>query len=135
MDDPMDSDEGEKDENKDNKEAGRFIPAEQREAVDSTRRSDEERRQEEVSFEGEENRATPDRREKPDRREMGLNVECKTSGSITNIEDWLDENCQSGWKVVLQRIGKNLVKKHLMVMFETEADRDAFLDKYLKKPE
>ncbi len=135
MDDPMGSEEGEKDENKDNKEAGRFIPAEQREAVGSTRRSDEERRQEEVSFEGEENRAPPDRRKIPDRREMGLNVECKTSGSITNIEDWLDENCQSGWKVVLQRIGKDLVKKHLMVMFETEADRDTFLDKYLKKAE
>ena len=44
MDDPMDLDEGEKDENKDNKEAERFVPAEQREAVDSTRRSDGERR-------------------------------------------------------------------------------------------
>ncbi len=40
MDDPIDSDEGEKDENKDNKEAGRFVPAEQRETIDSTRRSD-----------------------------------------------------------------------------------------------
>ena len=133
MDDPLDSDEGEKDEDKDNKEAGRFVPAEQREAIDSTRRSDEERRQEEESFEGEENRAPPNRREIPDRREMGLNVACKTSGSISNIEDWLDENCQSGWKVVLQRIGKDLVRKHLIVMFETEADRDTFLDKYLKK--
>ena len=135
MNDPLDLAKGEKDKNKDNKEAGRFVPSEQREAVDSTRRSDEERRQEEESFEGEENRATPDRREKPDRREMGLNVVCKTSGSLTNIEDWLDENCQSGWKVVLQKIDKNMVKKHLIVMLETEADRDIFLDKYLKKAE
>ena len=133
MDDPLDSDEGEKDENKDNKEAERFVPTEQREAVDSTRRSDEERRQEEESFEGEENRAPPDRRKIPDRREMGLNVVCKTSGPLAIIEDWLDENCQSGWKVVLQRIGKDMVIKHLTVMFETEADRDTFLDKYLKK--
>jgi len=135
MDDPPDSDEGEKDENKGNRKAGRFVPTEQREAIDSTRRSDEERRQEEKSFEGEENRATPDRRKMPDRREMGLNVVCKTSGSITNIEDWLDESCQSGWKVVLQRIDKDMVNKHLMVMFETEADRDTFLDKYLKEAE
>ncbi len=135
MDDLMDSDEGEKDENKDNRGAGRFVPAEQREAIGSTRRSDEERRQEEESFGGEENRATPDRRKMLDRREMGLNVTCKTSGSIGNIEDWLDENCQSGWKVVLQRIDKNMVYKHLMVMFETEVDRNTFLDKYLKKAE
>ena len=133
MDDSLDSDEGEKNESKDINEAGRFVPAEQREAIDSTRRSGEERRQEEESFEGEENRAPPDRRKMPDRREMGLNVVCKTSGSLATIEDWLDENCQSGWKVVLQRIDKDLVRKHLMVMFETEADRDTFLDKYLKK--
>lgn len=135
MDDPLDSDEGEKNENKDNKEAGRFVPVDQREAIDSTRRSDEERRQEEESFEGEENRTPPDRRKMPDRREMGLNVACKMSGPLAIIEDWLDENCQSGWKVVLQRIDKDMVRKHLMVMFETEADRDTFLDKYLKKAE
>lgn len=138
MDDPLDSPEGEKDENKDNKgnkETGRFVPSEQRESTDSTRRSDEERRQEEKSTGSEERRETSDRREKPDRREMGLNVTCKTKGPLANIEDWLDENCQSGWKVVLQRIGTNLVEKHLMVMFETEADRDNFLDKYLKKAE
>lgn len=135
MDDLMDSDEGKKDENKDNREAGRFVPTEQREAIDSTRRSDGERRQQEKSFDGEENRASPDRRKMPERREMGLNVACKTSGPLVVIEDWLDENCQSGWKVVLQRIDRDMVRKHLMVMFETEADRDNFLDKYLKKAE
>jgi len=102
MDDLMDSDEGKKDENKDNREAGRFVPTEQREAIDSTRRSDGERRQQEKSFDGEENRASPDRRKMSERREMGLNVACKTSGPLVVIEDWLDENCQSGWKVVLQ---------------------------------
>ncbi len=135
MDDPLASAEGEKDENKDNKEAGRFVPSEQRESVDSTRRSDEERRQEEASFESEEKRENLNRRKILDRREMGLNVTCKTSGSISSIEDWLDDNCQSGWNVVLQKIGRDLVKKHLMVMFETEADRDIFLDKYLKRGE
>ncbi len=132
MDDPLDSTE---DKNEDNKEAERFVPNEQRVAVNSTRRSDEVRRQAEGSFGGEERRVTPDRRKIPDRREMGLNITCKTSGSLTNIEDWLDENCQSGWKVVLKKIGRDLVEKHLMVMFETEADRDTFLDKYLKKSE
>ncbi len=135
MDDPLDSDEGAKDDTKDKGGAGRFVPAEQREAVDSTRRADDERRQGEESFGGEENRVAPERRKVPNRRAMGLNVECKTSGSITNIEDWLDENCQSGWKIVLQGIDKDLVKKRLVVMFETEADRDTFLDKYLKKAE
>jgi len=132
MDDSPDSTEGEEDEDKKNEGAGRFVPTEQRESVSSTRRSDEDRREDKESFEGEEKRETSDRRTKPDRRTMSLEVTCKTSGSISNIEDWLDDNCESGWKVVLQKIDDDMVNKHLNVMFETKADRDTFLDKYLK---
>jgi hypothetical protein len=32
---------------------------------------------------------------------MGLEVVCRTTGSITKIEDWLDDHCESGWQVVL----------------------------------
>ena len=63
---------------------------------------------------------------------MGLEVTCKTTGSITNIEDWLDDHCESGWQVVLKKIDRDLVVKQLKVMFETTDDRDIFLDKYLK---
>ena len=68
-----------------------------------------------------------------DRRNKSLKVPCKTSGSIENIEDWLDDNCDNDWNVVLQKVTQSLETKHLLVMFETEADRDRFLDKYLKR--
>ena len=109
----------------------RFLPSEQRQAAVESRRSEEDRRQDGDSFEGEEKRETPDRRSSRDRRRIGLEVTCKTTGSVTNIEDWLDDNCDSNWKVVLQKIDRDLVIKHLKVMFETESDRDKFLDKYL----
>ncbi len=63
---------------------------------------------------------------------MGLEISCKTSGKIETIEDWLDENCESGWNVVLQNVTESLATNSLLVMFETETDRDRFLDKYLK---
>ena len=111
----------------------RFIPTEQRQGADRERRALEDRREEESDFEGEEKRVAPDRREVFDRRAMGLEVPCKTSGSIDTIEDWLDENCDNDWQVVLQKVDINLSSKHLLVMFETESDRDLFLDKYLHK--
>ncbi len=49
-------------------ERERFLPSEQRSAVDSTRRDDEERRQSEESFEGEEKRQEPQRRSEEKRR-------------------------------------------------------------------
>ena len=111
----------------------RFIPTEQRQGADWERRALEDRREEESDFEGEEKRVASDRREVFDRRAMGLEVPCKTSGSIDTIEDWLDENCDNDWQVVLQKVDINLSSKHLLVMFETESDRDLFLDKYLHK--
>ena len=133
MDDKLDSAEEEKADKADSNggQEDRFLPSDQR-LAETPRRDDDERRQSVESPEAEERREPPDRRKQIDRRTIGLEVICKTTGSITNIEDWLDDHCDSGWQVVLQKIGKNLDIKHLKVMFETEADRDFFLDKYLK---
>ena len=46
-------------------------------------------------------------------------------------EALFEVSCDSNWNVVLQKIDRDLVIKHLKVMFETEFDRDKFLDKYL----
>jgi len=110
----------------------RFIPTEQRQGADRERRGLEDRREEESGFEGEEKRVASDRREEFDRRTMGLEVPCKTTGSIDTIEDWLDENCDNDWQVVLQKVDVNLSIKHLVVMFKTESDRDLFLENYLR---
>jgi hypothetical protein len=95
----------------------RFIPTEQRQGADRERLALEDRREEESDFEGEEKRVAPDRMEVFDRRAMGLEVPCKTSGSIDTIEDWLDENCDNDWQVVLKKVDINLSIKHLLIMF------------------
>jgi len=135
MDDPQESTDGgdngnEEDANKEGDSGGRFVPAEQRESVTSNRRSEEERRGGKALFKGEDKRQADERRKKQDRRAMGLNVPCTTSGSISNLEDWLEDNCKNDFKVVLEKIDDDMVKKHLIIMFKTETDRNTFLDKY-----
>jgi hypothetical protein len=115
--------------------SNRFIPTEQRETIDSMRREGDDRRQEEDPFDNGEKREPPERRDGPERRKISLEVPCKTSGTIDAIEDWLDDNCDDYCRVVLQRVSHDRSIKHLLVMFETEADRDRFLEKYLKKNE
>ena len=136
MDDHLDSAEEEKADKADSSggQGDRFIPSEHR-LDGAPRRADEDRRQappDEGIEDGQERREPPARRKPIDRRSMGLEVTCKTTVSITNIEDWLDDHCESGWQVVLQKIDRDLVVKQLKVMFETTDDRDIFLDKYLK---
>ncbi|MDA1090123.1 MAG: hypothetical protein O3A85_07415 [Proteobacteria bacterium] len=109
----------------------RFLPSDYRED-NSPRRSEEDRRQADEGAEGGERRETQGRRNRVDRRSMALEVTCKTTGSINTIEDWLVDHCKSDCQVVLQTIDDDMVIKHLKVMFENEADRDLFLDKYLK---
>jgi len=108
-----------------------FVPSDHREP-DSPRRTEEDRRQTDAAPQEEERRADESRRQPVDRRSMGLEVISKTTGSISNLEDWLDDNCDSDCQVVLQKVGMELEIKHLKVMFENETDRDIFLDRYLK---
>lgn len=137
MDDQLDSDqEDQKDQKAEETDKGdtsesRFLPSEQRQSEEG-RRSDEDRRQADVPIEGEDKRETDDRRTGEDRRDIGLEVTCKTTGSIITIEDWLEDHCEEGWNVILQKIDEDMVQKHVKVMFESEVDRDRFLDKYLK---
>ena len=102
MDDYLDSAEEKKADKADSSggQGDRFIPSEHR-IADTPRRADEDRRQAEEGIDGEEGREPTPRREPFDRRSMGLEVVCRTTGSITKIEDWLDDHCESGWQVVL----------------------------------
>lgn len=120
--------EDEKEKNKD-----RFVPTEQRSAVDSTRRSDseEDRRQSDEEFEGEEKRYEPARRSQPDdRREITHAVICKTSGSLTTIEDWLDDHCEGEWNLILDALDDDLTRKSIRVMFELAGDKEKFIQVY-----
>lgn len=126
----------EQEDKKEESEGDRFIPTEQREAVDSTRRDGEERRQEDKPgnkpFEGVDRRQTIDRRDSPDRRGMRFGVIYKTVGSMTEIEDWLDDTCDGEWNLILQDMDDQLVQKTLRVMFELEEDKKKFVELYAR---
>jgi len=117
-------------------ERDRFLPSEQRSAVDSTRRAEEEeRRQSEEPFEGEEKRQQPQRRSEEERRSITYAITCKTSGSLAEMEDWLEEHCEGEWKIILEGMDDDLVKKNLRVMFEYEEEREKFFRQYIKGEE
>jgi len=92
-------------------ERERFLPSEQRLAVDSRRHAGKQRRQSEEPFEGEEKRQEPQRRSEEERRGIFYDITCKTSGSIGVIEDWLDDNCEGEWKIILEEMDDDLVNK------------------------
>ncbi len=116
-------------------EHDRFIPSEQRSAVDSTRSDDEERRQSGETFEGEEKRQEPGRRSEKKRRGITYDLTCVTSGSLAEMEDWLDDHCEGQWNVILEGLDDNLVKKNLRVMFEYEEEREKFFRIFIQRKE
>ena len=94
-----------------------------------------QRRQSEEPFEGEEKRQEPQRRLEKKRRSIPYDLTCSTSGSITEIEDWLDNHCEGKWKMILEDIDDDLVKKNLRVMFEYAEEREKFFRLYIKEEE
>ena len=88
MDDYLDSAEEKKADKADSSggQGDRFIPSEHR-IIDTPQRADEDRRQAEEGVDGEERREPSPRRDPFDRRSMGMEVVCRTTGSITNIEN------------------------------------------------
>ena len=111
------------------------FPSKQRSAVDSMRRTDEARRQDEEPFEGEEKRQEPEHRSEEERRGISYDVTCKTSGSIGVIENWLDDNCEGEWKIIIEDTDDDLVNKNFRVIFEYAEERQKFLRLYIKKEE
>ena len=67
-----------------------------------------------------------DRRKGADRRGMRFGVLFKTTRSIEDIEDWLEDNCESLWSVTLEGIDEDLSSKTLRILFMDEADKIAF---------
>ncbi len=114
---------------------GRFLPGEQRSAVDSTRRDVDDRRQSDEPFAGEGRRTTPERRSRADRRGMTYNVRCKTTGAIITIENYLNARCEGKWNLRFQDMDNRLITKSLLVMFEQPSDRKNFHDFYVKSAE
>ena len=104
----------------------RFIPRERRALTQPQRRSAEPRRQGAAVVDGREKRAAGERRGPSDRKNILYVMTYATNGSIASIEDWLEENCEGEWRVVLQGLGEDLVRKSLRIMFKNKSDRALF---------
>lgn len=71
-----------------------------------------------------------ERRHGVDRRELQYVVKFKTPGSLVAMEDWLEQNCSHGWKLVLLDMDSELDRKEIQIMFADKADKDKFVAAY-----
>ncbi len=64
-------------------------------------------------------RATPERRQM-----VGLRL--TLSGSVDNVEDWLERNCSGKFNLILAGMSDDLDSKIIEIMFEDKTDREKF---------
>ncbi len=70
---------------------------------------------------------TRDRRKESDRRDLRYGVKFVTSGSLVELEDWLDENCSESWRLVFLDMDESLDSKDVQIMFASKSDKDKFV--------
>jgi hypothetical protein len=70
------------------------------------------------------------RRQPGDRRDLPFGVLYSTSESIVFMEDWLDDNCKGRWKVSLEEMDEDLVRKSIRIEFEQIGDKQAFIERF-----
>jgi len=78
----------------------------------------------------------PDRRDgsgKSDRRQWTCGILYKTSIPVTQIEAWLEANAGGRWAVGLDSIDEQLSSKVLKIMFETQDDKQAFVEAFSRR--
>jgi len=68
-----------------------------------------------------------------ERRKLSFGVLYTCFGAMSEVEDWLDENCQGQHRLIIDTIDEDLVKKTLRIMFEFESDKTVFVSDYAKK--
>ncbi len=61
---------------------------------------------------------------------ISFSVLYSTSESIIFIEDWLDDNCKGRWKVSLEEMDEELVRKSIRIEFEHISDKQDFIEKF-----
>ena len=71
-----------------------------------------------------------DQRQSGDRRALPFGVLYSTSEPMVFIEDWLDDNCKGRWRVSLEEMDEELVRKSIRMEFENISDKQAFIDKF-----
>ena len=70
---------------------------------------------------------------KDPRRRTVYGVEYVTADSLSNLEDWLDANCQGKWSLGLEGMDEKRVKKTVKILFAVEDDKLRFIAKFAKR--
>jgi hypothetical protein len=85
---------------------------------------------EDFSKHPQEQRSDNDRRDglrkTAERRKMLHGVQLKFTGSLLEIEDWLDDNSQGDCELVIVEVSDDMSQKTIQVMFELLDDREKF---------
>ncbi len=78
----------------------------------------------------EEKRFIADRRIKArdagERRQMAHGVQFTFSGSLEAVEDWLEDNCDGDFRIVIVGMTDDLKRKTIELMFANADDRERF---------
>ncbi len=70
------------------------------------------------------------RRQPGRRRAIPFGVLYSTSESVIFMEDWLNDNCKGLWKLSLEEMDEEMVRKSIRVEFEHISDKRAFIEKF-----
>ncbi|MEK7244862.1 MAG: hypothetical protein AAB223_02460 [Pseudomonadota bacterium] len=76
---------------------------------------------------------SPDPPKKDARRRTVYGVEYVTADSLSNLEDWLDANCQGKWSLGLEGMDEKRVKKTVKILFEEEGDKQRFIATFARR--
>lgn len=79
-----------------------------------------DRRQGQQTYDGNE------RRQRGDRHGMPFGLKFTTTRGLTEIEDWLDENCRSGYHLAIEDMSEALDSKTVRIMFSSDEERQDF---------
>ena len=64
--------------------------------------------------------------------ELSYGVKLETMKSIKALEDWLKKNCRGRWGVDLDGFSDDLKKKKVVVLFDSEEEKNEFKSAYGK---
>ncbi len=69
---------------------------------------------------------------KPRRARLAFALLFSTQSAVSEVEAWLDDYCEGQWKLTVEGMDDELIKKSLKITFELEADKRRFIDDYAR---
>ena len=63
---------------------------------------------------------------------LAFGVLFSTENAVSDVENWLEDYCEGQWRLVVEGIDDELIKKSLKITFELEADKLRFIGEYAR---